>query len=152
MYEAGRALGEGPARVAARRAAEALCARQQDGPVLAGELDADWRPAARYRCLTGLAQIAVVWLRMADEKPAPPLSAEASRLRAYLSSRQFLAGPAELRGGLPGSAPAWGRYFRFRLPNWGVKFFLDLLLQERSWAPRHDARRSAPERPPEGGA
>jgi hypothetical protein len=138
VYEAGRVLKEEPARAAAHRAAAALCARQRGGTMLAGELDRSWRPAAGYRCLTGLAQIAVVWLRMADERPGGScFGEEAARVRAYLCGRQLLAvDAAELRGGLLGSAPAWGRYFRFRLPNWGVKFFLDLLLQDRSWAVR----------------
>jgi hypothetical protein len=39
--------------------------------------------------------------------------------------------PASIRGGLSGSHPIWGRYLRWRYPNWSVKFFLDALLQEQ---------------------
>lgn len=42
-----------------------------------------------------------------------------------LISIQKTKGEAE--GGIPGSTPFWGSYSRLKYPNWGVKFFMDLL-------------------------
>jgi hypothetical protein len=45
-----------------------------------------------------------------------------------LLKKQFLCGPEWIRGGLPGSSPVWGPYQSLRIPNWGLKFFLDAYL------------------------
>jgi len=36
-----------------------------------------------------------------------------------------------VRGAIAGSYPLWGRYLRWRYPNWAAKFFLDALLLSR---------------------
>lgn len=35
-----------------------------------------------------------------------------------------------IHGALPGSAPVYGNYLRMAFPNWGVKFFMDSIMEE----------------------
>src|SRR5262249_47996136 len=56
LLEAGALLGDAGLVDAARRAADALRARQRADGSLAGRFDASWRSCARWSCLTGDAQ------------------------------------------------------------------------------------------------
>jgi hypothetical protein len=51
----------------------------------------------------------------------------AQDLLQSLLKYQQPSGESGIKGGLSGSAPIWGRYMRFRYPNWGIKFFLDAI-------------------------
>src|SRR5438046_1184646 len=64
LLEAGALIDEPRYVTAARRAADALLTRQRPDGSLAGCFDAEWRPAARWSCLTGNAQMALVWFRL----------------------------------------------------------------------------------------
>jgi hypothetical protein len=146
VYECGRLLGDERLRAGARRAADALVdAQTRDRPLRAYYNDA-WMPAGRFRCLTGLAQVAITWTRLFQETGDDRYRAAAREVVDYLRRHQLMATslPA-LRGGLSGSWPIWGRYFPLRLPNWGVKFYLDLLLFADSgaglvWSPATGSR------------
>ena len=46
-----------------------------------------------------------------------------------LKSRHILCRDRRLHGGLLGSTPFHGRYMTAAIPNWGVKFFIDALLE-----------------------
>lgn len=139
VLESGLVLADESLIQSARRAADALAAEQKRAGILRARYDAAWRSRARYRCLTGLAQMGVVWSRLFQRFGDEAYREQAARLVGYLRRRQLVAArQCQLRGGLLGSAPAWGGYFPFRLPNWGVKFYLDLLLfghgdQGREW-------------------
>lgn len=100
---------------------------------LAGRYDDGWRPSGRSRCLTGEAQVALVWLRLAEITGDVRWKiAAGSLLRTLLRTMILDGGPAEIRGGLKGSEPIYGDYSRWRYPNWAAKFLLDaLLLSER---------------------
>lgn len=113
---------------------------------LAGRFDAEWRPAVDWACLTGMAQMAIVWRRLAEidageaEGPSPDELLEgARRVTGYLCRIQDLdSGDPGLRGGIRGSQPIRGAYGRWRVLNWATKFFVDaLLLEESSEALHH---------------
>src|SRR5690349_11059013 len=139
LLEAGVRL-KNPAYVdASRRAADALRERQQRDGSLAGRFDASWRPAARWSCLTGDAQLALVWLRLSELTGEPGYRGAAGRMLRFLEATQDLdASDPGVRGGIKGSQPIWGPYGPFEYLNWAAKFFADALLLEIRLSARSD--------------
>jgi DUF1680 family protein len=143
LFEAGLALGEQRFQTAAQLAADALLAKQRPDGSLAGRLDQDWNDAAAWSCLTGDAQIAIVWLRLHETTGDRRYLRAAERMNRYLSSTQDLsARDPGIRGGIKGSQPIWGGYGAFEYLNWAAKFFADALMLEirRGPGPLHAAR------------
>lgn len=118
---------------AARMARGVAAAQRKDG-ALPGRLDAQWKPKARWSCLTGNAQMAINWLRLADIVGDNALRRRAQRANRFNMATQSLTGSAEIRGAIKGSFPADGGYMRWRYPNWAAKFFMDALMLEQGFA------------------
>ena len=135
LLEGGLLLGEARFVAAAVQAARGLATVQRDDGSLAGTFADGWRPTARYCCLTGLAQMAINWLRLAEAADEPAMVATAQRAIAYLKRCHRRTGPPEVAGGVAGSVPIWGGYSRFEFPNWAPKFFADALIFDLG---RHD--------------
>ena len=131
FLEAGVLLGR-PAYVeAARRTADALLERQGRDGSLPGCFDAEWRTAARWSCLTGDAQTAIIWLRFAELTGGRRYLEAGRRINRYLMSSQDLsARDPGVRGGIKGSHPIWGEYAPYEYLNWAAKFFADALMLE----------------------
>ncbi len=79
-------------------------------------------------CVTGLCQWAAHCFRLA-RLGVSGFASEAEKSLETAMRFQLRSPLVELNGALPGSVPLYGRYMRFALPNWGVKFFLDALLE-----------------------
>jgi hypothetical protein len=98
-----------------------------------GTFGPGWRPGAGYSCLTGNAQMAAQWLRLADRGGDERWVAGARRGLAFLKSlHDCRSGNLAVRGAVKGSHPIWGRYLFGTYPNWAVKFFMDALLFDES--------------------
>jgi len=124
-------LGEERYLQAAERAARGLMAKQRSDGWLAGTYGDGWTPTANYACVTGIAQMALCWLRLAQISGDKSYRDAAGRALAYVKHTQQLdSEDAVVRGAIPGSAPIWGAYSRFEFPNWAAKFFADALLME----------------------
>jgi uncharacterized protein YyaL (SSP411 family) len=124
-------LGEARYLQAAERAAGGLMAKQRSDGWLAGTYDDGWTPAAGYACVTGVAQMALCWLRLAQITGDKRYRDAAWRAIAYVKRTQRLEDDdAVVRGAIPGSAPIWGAYSRFEFPNWAAKFFADALMMD----------------------
>lgn len=124
-------LGDEHPLAAAERAAQALMARQRADGALAGTYDDGWTPTASYVCVTGVAQMALCWLRLAQINGDQRYRDAAWRAIAYVKRTQRLAdNDPVIRGAIPGSAPIWGAYSRFEFPNWAAKFFADALIMD----------------------
>ena len=129
ILEVGLVTGNSRFLEAAARTARAVAQTQRCDGALPGRLDAAWRPASRWSCVTGNAQMAIIWQRLAEEtgdqswRPA----AEAA-IRFSLSVPDPDAADPGVRGGLPGSYPLSGGYMQHRYPNWAAKFFMDALM------------------------
>ncbi len=99
-------------------------------PLLPGEFSADFLPAANFACLTGDAQMVVVWLDAArvtgDQQLADRARVTGRRLHALQQAN--LGGRFETLGALPGSFPLDGGYEPRRFPNWATKFMVDAFL------------------------
>jgi hypothetical protein len=96
--------------------------------ILRSQYKSDWTVANAQKCMTGLAQWAGVCFRLARITKDDAYTDEALKTLAFIRQRQIRSSDCRLRGALFGSDPAWGRYMRLTLPNWGVKFFIDALL------------------------
>ncbi len=134
VLHSGLALDRPDAVAAARRAARAVAGRVEADGWLPGMLGANWSGQARYACLTGNAQMALVWLRLDALESEPALVRAADRVIELVGAAQSLTNPDPgIRGGIPGSDPIMGDYVRGGLPNWAAKFTIDALLaRERS--------------------
>jgi hypothetical protein len=95
---------------------------------LPGVFAESWEPTVRYVCLTGVAQLGAVWLRLFQ------LAGESRFLEAGVGAvdhtltfqERMRWSPAH--GSLAGSFPIWGRYAPFQFPNWPTKFLVDGLM------------------------
>ncbi len=117
----------------ARRAAHAVARRLEVSRRLPGKLDWRWRPAASYACLTGNAQMALIWIEFhrIDGDPAL-LSAACKALDLVKAAQQMTSADSGIRGGISGSEPVWGDYIHLAYPNWAAKFFIDAMLAKRN--------------------
>jgi uncharacterized protein YyaL (SSP411 family) len=137
QLESGRTLGDPRLVEAATRTARALAAQVRRDGWLSGRYAQGWRPAVRWACLTGMAQMSIVWSRLHGLTPEPAFADAAERVNLYLKATQDLTSRNPgLRGGIRGSFPVYGTYQRYSVPNWASKFFLDALL----YAPSTGAR------------
>ena len=102
-------------------------------PILSGVYYKEWRLTNRSRCLVGLAQIALVWLRLFEYTNDRAYFHPATKVIDYLKSKQVLSGfIPNIKGALAGSYPITGAYMPLAYPNWSAKFYIDLLLKEIS--------------------
>jgi hypothetical protein len=131
FLEAGVLMSNERYIAAARLASDAMLGIVRATGWLQASYDATWKSNDRYSCLTGNAQMAIVWLRLfeitGDEQYAVVARTINSRLRALqnVTSRHF-----GIRGGIKGSDPIYGAYMPFCYLNWATKFFVDALLLE----------------------
>jgi hypothetical protein len=129
FLESGLLLGDQKYVDAAIKAAEAMAAQQRPDGSVAGTYADGWRPSASYVCVTGVAQMSLCWLRMAQRCGRQDMRAPAHRGIDYVKKTQRLTDPdPEVAGAIPGSAPIWGAYARFEFPNWATKFFADAVM------------------------
>ena len=120
--------GEGRWLRAVERTSEALMRKLEVLPMLAASYDADWRPAVRYACLTGTAQLGGVWLRLFDVTGDPRWLNAGLKAVEQAAARQERGPSAHVKGALAGSFPVWGRYAPLQYPNWATKFLADSLM------------------------
>jgi hypothetical protein len=118
----------------AERMARAVASAQRKDGALPGRLDDQWRPRVNWSCLTGNAQMAVNWLRLANISGDNAFRQHARRANHFNMATQELVGPAEIRGAIKGSFPADGGYMTWRYPNWAAKFFMDALMLEQGFS------------------
>lgn len=136
QLECGVRLGDAALVAAAARTAAALAAQVDARGWLAGRFARGWQPAARWACLTGMAQMSIVWRRL-QELQAVSASEAAAGVAAARRVNDFLCRTQDrsaandgLRGGIRGSYPIQGHYGRYRVLNWATKYFIDALLYE----------------------
>lgn len=114
---------------AATRIASAVAQAQRHDGALPGRLDSTWRAASRWTCVTGNAQMAIIWQRLAAETGDATWKARADSAVCFnLSIQDLTTADAGVRGGMSGSHPRSGGYMKHRYPNWAVKFFMDALM------------------------
>jgi hypothetical protein len=134
FLEAGVALNNSGYVAAAQKGADAILATQRDDGSLAGRFDNRWRPTVHYSCLTGNAQMGLVWGRLYQLTREDRYARALTKAIRFLQSVQWTGtGNPGLDGGISGSHPLHGRYGRFEVLSWAVKFFADALMLEASF-------------------
>ncbi|MDZ7617399.1 MAG: prenyltransferase/squalene oxidase repeat-containing protein, partial [Patescibacteria group bacterium] len=109
---------------AERTASGLLSALQADGGI-PGRLNSQWRPAARWVCLTGNVQIAICWFMLHRFTGKDNYLHAAKLANAFVRRTVRTTGPEEQRGGVKGAFPVAGEYGRYQYLNWAAKFFID---------------------------
>ena len=129
ILESGLLLNDEEMIQSAIRAAKAQADHQRFDGWLAGKYDDNWIPKAKYCCLTGVAQMCIIWLRLSQTCGLKELMHNADIGIQYIKSTHRISGKKDhLDGAIAGSVPIWGRYSMFEYPNWAAKFFADALM------------------------
>jgi hypothetical protein len=129
LFECGFLLNEARYIEAAQLTADALLARQYPDGNLASTYSSAWRATSSSSCLTGNCQMSRLWLRLYETDGNQAYYAAAKKAIAFVARTQNLkTSNLNIRGAIAGSYPIYGRYERFKYPNWAAKFFIDALL------------------------
>lgn len=112
------------------KAAFELMKRFEISGNLWGEYDENWKPVRKYWCVTGIAQMSIVWLKLYLHLGDARYFNAALKANDMLKSIQPINTIPALNGAVRGSYPIWERYSRFYFPNWAAKFFADALMLE----------------------
>ena len=127
LLEGADLLDEPRYRAAAAQAAGALREVRECVGYLPGRLARGWRPAAKWRCVTGDAQVGLVWAMLGNATGDEHwMSAARAMAEAVRGCVRTVADWPEISGGVPGSHPAWGEYDAHAYPTHAAKFALDL--------------------------
>ncbi|HCR42002.1 TPA: hypothetical protein DIV45_01390 [Patescibacteria group bacterium] len=126
LLAASEILGDEKYCKAAQLTADRLLILNQS-KVLEGIYTNQWQSVGRSRCLTGLAQIGLVWQKLFSITQDKKYQQAAISVFSYLQTVQVVTGHnPDIKGALAGSVPLWGDYLPFAYPNWAPKFFIDL--------------------------
>ena len=117
-------------RAATTTANSLLGAQRPDGS-LPAQLDERWDGVVRWTCLTGCSQIALCWMLLGRETGRDDFLDAARRANVFVRRTVNLEGPADVRGGVKGSYPAYHHYCRFQYINWACKFLIDACTLEQ---------------------
>lgn len=103
-----------------------------------GTFDENWQSNDKYSCLTGDAQISVVWLNLFKLTRDGRYLESARKINAFLKGTQDIkTSNKNIKGAIKGSFPLYGDlwqgrgYCRMTYLNWATKFFIDALLLEQ---------------------
>jgi hypothetical protein len=136
FLEGGRVLGDARLLRAAERAAGALVATVRADGWMPGRYRSDWSPAVRWACLTGQAQMANNWMRLAAITGEPKWLEPVPAVLRFLKRTQNRRSPEPgLRGGIKGAWPVSGAYGAYEVLNWATKFLADALMRHEATSP-----------------
>ncbi len=131
LLELGVLLSQSAYIYSAQRAADAMRKLLSRDGFLRARYGSGWSSADNWSCLTGTAQMALVWLRLFEITGEEGYLQDGLAANRYIKQRQ----PRDIQlkgfyGGIAGSYPIYGDYEPFRHLNWAAKFFVDSLLLE----------------------
>ena len=129
LIETGLNLKEDKYVRAGKRAANSLLHKLEITNVMPGRFDKDWKKAANYSCLTGNAQLGIIFFRLYEITKDKRYINAALKLADFLAYTQEVNGVGKYRdGGITGSYPIWGMYCPLKYPSWATKYYIDLLM------------------------
>ena len=124
-------LGHDEGIRAACNAANNVARRLELSRWLPGKLDSGWRKKANWACLTGNAQMALIWFELFKIDNDPTwISVACKALDLVKRSQPMKSNDPGICGGIAGSSPIWGDYIYMKFPNWAAKFFIDAMLEK----------------------
>ncbi len=134
FFEAGLLLGESRYLDATVRSSEAIMRQVRSDGFIPGQIDSSGNARARYCCLTGNCQLAIVWAKLYEKSGDKRFCRSATdALRYVMSCQDIRTSNLNVKGAIKGSQPVWGRYSRLTFPSWAAKFFIDALLLCSRW-------------------
>lgn len=141
LLESGLILNDQRCIDATTRTADQLTKHISSKGGLPGRFDQNWTPIAKWACLTGIAQMSVVWNRLDRIIGDKTYRQAYNKANSFLKTCQNLSSEdGGIRGGIKGSFPINGGYCPYRFPNWAAKFFVDALILEEFRHERVDIR------------
>ncbi|MDD2822972.1 MAG: terpene cyclase/mutase family protein [Candidatus Daviesbacteria bacterium] len=121
----------------AQKSADQILNYLNNNNYIPGTFNKNWKSSDRYTCLTGNAQISLVWLELYKITKNIKYLEASKKVNSYLKRTQDIStNDLNIRGGLKGSFPIYGDilkfsgYCRMAYLNWAVKFFIDSLIAE----------------------
>lgn len=91
--------------------------------------DSKWNSTDTFSCITGDAQIAIVWLQIFEITKEQRFLNAAKEMIEDIKKTQVIGSPyGQVNGGIFGSNPIHGDYAPFLLINWAAKFFSDAII------------------------
>jgi uncharacterized protein YyaL (SSP411 family) len=113
---------------AVRKSADNISTHYRQNGWLSAEVGPSWEYLSSYICLTGYAQLAIVFDRLSVLTGEKKYQSIATRLINFVALCQNTESESKpYYGGVPGSFPIYGRYAPFQYPNWATKFLIDCL-------------------------
>ncbi len=100
--------------------------------LLCSQYDENFNCINNERCITGLAQWSNLSFKLYKLTQDNEYLYVAQKTLYYLKAKQFKSND-DLKGSLPGSVPFWGTYAAYSAVNWGVKFYIDALLENEKY-------------------
>jgi len=99
---------------------------------LHARFNSKWESDDYFSCLTGDAQISIVWFKLYEIYQDNQFLINAVKLNNYLKLKQVISKRFKsIDGAIKGSDPIWGNYMRYTFLNWATKFYCDALIIER---------------------
>jgi hypothetical protein len=124
--------GREPYLAAVRRTAERIVSVYGAKRHLVSEIGENWEFLSSHLCLTGYAQLAIVFFRLYGIEGDKRYLNAGLNLLDDVAATQDVASPGTPHyGGIKGSLPIYGRYAPLQYPNWATKFFIDALLAKQ---------------------
>jgi uncharacterized protein YyaL (SSP411 family) len=118
---------------AACRAAQRILSVYGAKHYLASEIGENWEFLSTHQCLTGYAQLAIVFFRLYGLNGDRQFLDAGLNLLDDVAATQDVTSPGKpCYGGIKGSLPVYGRYAPLQYPNWATKFFIDALLAKQA--------------------
>lgn len=131
ILESGICLGKKRYIDSAKKAATALLDAQRKDGSLPGSFGKGWKSSVRWSCLTGNAQMSIIWQKLFIETKDEKFLIAAKKSNNYMKRVQNMKSLNKgIRGGIPGAFPIYGWYAPFCFINWAAKFFVDSLMLE----------------------
>jgi rhamnogalacturonyl hydrolase YesR len=131
LLECGLMLNDDKCVAAAERTSLELMKHVGGDGRMPGRFDSEWRPAAKWSCVTGMAQTSIVWRRLAERSGGKGFLKASDKVNGFLKKvHDMTSSDPGIRGGVKGSFPVNGAYGRYRVLNWAAKFFVDALMLE----------------------
>jgi hypothetical protein len=114
---------------AVRLAAERIVSIYDAKRHLVSEIGENWEFLSGHLCLTGYAQLAIVFFRLYGLSGDKRYLDAGLNLLSDVAATQDVTSPAKPHyGAIKGSQPIYGRYAPLQYPNWATKFFIDALI------------------------
>ena len=118
---------------AVEKAASNIADVQERNKILPGIFDYRWNLRSSFSCMTGNAQMALIWLKLYQlKKNKKFLNAAVKAIDSVKKVQNLTSSNEGIKGGIPGSYPIWGDYIFMAFPNWAAKFFIDAVLSKKA--------------------